>query len=137
MVGTSGSSGERLGDAIASGRRAPLLKCCMLLELGIQITFTCPPSAAATDCATPLYGTNVMSRPARFFNCSPSTCIGEPLSPAAYGNPGCFLASATSSATLPALNLPFTASTISVATGIETGARSVSTLMVEAPEDST
>ena len=98
IVGKSGNCGERLSDAIPSGRRRPDLICADSAVAPVQIIGIWPESTSIIAMPAPLYGMWTISMPAIDLNNSPHRC-GEPPLPleAKFICPGFALASAISS----------------------------------------
>src|SRR6187551_2965788 len=101
MVGTSGSSAERVALATASGRNLPALICDIADDVVSNIICTSPERMSTCAWLLPLYGTCVVLMPAARSNASPAMCCVLPTPDDAYLiSPGFAFAAATRSWTL-------------------------------------
>ena len=100
MVGTSGSTALRCSPPVPSARSLPLWICGTVCTMELNITLVWPPTTSIMAGPPPLKGTWSMSTPAISLNNSLPRCWKLPMPAEAYcRSPGCFLASAISSAT--------------------------------------
>src|SRR5215212_11585862 len=127
-VGSSGNSGERCFDEIASARKRPDLMCPTNAAAGAMHHCDSFAITAAAIGPPPLYGTCTELMPASVVNITPARWLDEPI-PAEdmFSLPGCALASATSSFTVLAGNDGCATSTASAFTMLDTASKSFST----------